>query len=492
MRAFKIVVWTGVAAIVASLLLVDPLAGLAVVALGTVVLLLRGSGDPGILLFCLAYQWLFIVTGFVHLDLMGSYPGNAPLGSLGLAVTLLLAALASMAAGLRTGISACQRLAGPLLTRLATKPAQYDINKLFATVILLFSASWLVSASPRAIAYSISQILSAVLEFRFVLLYVLFLTVVRQNRGYGRAGGALLFALIPTFVSGMSVFKDMLFMFLLAMLNEIALRMATTGLSRRLKRVCLGAACVTVLLVPLGLVWQGAIKPAWRPQAQDEQIQGSRIAKIGAFFSTAMQAAADMDWGKSVSGMSERLSGGPQLFSLVVRRVPDDVPYEGGTLTWRGIRHIFTPRFLFPDKENLGSDSWLVRKYAGVAAAGEETNTSIGLSYLAEFYIDFGPVGMLLATFCFGAALGMGYRGLAWAAPSLPLYHGAIAIIMIRLFMGLEANFAKLLGALVMSFVVFALILRTCGPWLHRTLTWRAANSSRRPGRRGLPVPPWS
>jgi hypothetical protein len=476
----KIVTWTTVAAILASLLLVDPLVGLAIAALGTVFLLLRSSGDPGILLFCLSYQWLFIVMGLFHLDLMGFYPGEALVGSLELAIVLLLFALVSMAAGLRTGMRVCDSRFGRPLARLAAKPANYDINKLSATVMVLFSTSWVVGTSPRAIAYSISQILSAALEFRFVFLYVLFLCVARQGRGYGRAAAALLFALVPTFVSGMSIFKDLLFMSLSAMLNEVMQRMATAGLSKKLKRSIASAVCLAVLLVPLGLMWQGAIKPAWRPQAHGGKLEGSRINRIGAFFTTALQAVTEMDWGKSVSSLCGRMSGTPQLFSLVVRRVPDDVPYEGGTLTWRGIRHILTPRFLFPDKVNLGSDSWLVRKFAGVAAAGEESNTSIGLSYLAEFYIDFGPVGMLIEAFCFGVALGMGYRALALAAPSLPLYHGAAAVLMLRGFMGLESNFAKLVGAFVMSFAVFAAFLRLFGPWLHRTLQARSGPQPRR------------
>ncbi|HWB10167.1 MAG TPA: hypothetical protein VG826_13135 [Pirellulales bacterium] len=480
--------WILAAALAASILLVDPLGGLAVVALGSVFLLLRGTGDPGILMFCLTYQWAFIVTGFVHLDLMGTYPGNLTLGSLEFAVVLLLGSLVCIAAGLRTGILTCERLSGQVVSRLAARPANYDVNKLFAIVVVLFSASWVVGSSPRAIAYSISQILSAGLEFRFVFLYALFLSVARQGQGYGRAAGALLFALVPTFVSGMSVFKDLLFMFLLAIINEMSHRVATTGVTPKLKRMLMGAACGAVLIVPLGLIWQGAIKPAWRPQALDTKAEASPMAKIGAFFTTALQAVGEMDWGKSISSLAERLSGSPQLFSLVVRRVPAEVPHEGGALTWRGIRHILTPRFLFPDKENLGSDSWLVRKFAGVAAAGEESNTSIGLSYLAEFYIDFGPIGMPIATFFFGMALGMGYRALALAAPSLPLYYGAAAIIMIRLFMGLESNFAKLLGALVMSFIVFALLLRLFGPWLHKTLQLPTTNRLGPPRRRGPPL----
>jgi hypothetical protein len=469
-----------VTALAASLICMDLLAGLAIVTLGAVFLLLRNTGDQMVFIFCLSYQWMFIVTGFVYQDFTGAYPKGAHPGSLGVAVALLLFALVAMAAGLRAGILCCERLAGRPLARLAARPADYNANKLFWLVIVLFTASWLMNSSPREFAYSISQILLAGLAFRFVFLYMLFVAVLQQGRGYLRAIIALLFVMIPTFLSGMSQFKECLFMFLLAMIGEISRRGGTPRWNRRIKRVALAAVCMALSLVPLGLIWNGAIKPAWRPQVQGATpLEGSTWSNLGAFFATTVKAVAEMDWGASVDSLAGRFANAPYLFSLVVDRVPSEVPYEDGALIWRGLRHILMPRFLFPDKINLGSDSWLVRKYAGVAAAGEESNTSIGLCYLAEYYIDFGPLGMLLAAFCFGWSLGLACRGLALLAPSLPIYRGALAVPLISAFMGLESNFAKLLGALVMMLVVCALLLKTCGPRLHSALRLPA---TRRPG----------
>ncbi|HVX09725.1 MAG TPA: hypothetical protein VHC22_00850 [Pirellulales bacterium] len=459
------------AALIASAVCTDFVAGMAVVALGAVFLLLRGSGDPGIFMFCLAYQWMFIVTGLIFQDLMGVYPGNIPTDSLGTAVALMLLSLVALAGGIRGGMILCDHLTGPLHVSMAAKEATYDVNRLFWLVISLFAASWLTNATSRQVAYSISQILSAGVQFRFVFLYMLFLTVIRSGRGWGRGLVALAFALIPTFTSGMSSFKELLFMLLLAMLTEIARRRATIGLSRGMKRTCLAAACLAMALVPVGLIWNGAIKPAWRPQVQGAQrIEGSRIALLGAFFNTAVDAITHMDWTSSVETSAQRFSNAPYLFSRVVDRIPGQIPYEDGSLTWRGVQHILTPRFLFPNKVNLGSDSWMVRKYAGVAAAGEESDTSVGLSYLAEFYIDFGPIGMCVAAFCFGSPLGMAYRSLALVAPSPPFYAGSAATVMIGGFMGLEAGFAKLLGTLVMNLAVFAVLLRIFGRRWHSAL----------------------
>jgi hypothetical protein len=57
---------------------------------------------------------------------------------------------------------------------------------------------------------------------------------------------------------------------------------------------------------------------------------------------------------------------------------------------WSALKHLVTPRVLFPDKGILASDSEFVRKYTGIPVAGADQNTSIAFGYAAESYIDFG------------------------------------------------------------------------------------------------------
>src|SRR5207247_92942 len=90
-------------------------------------------------------------------------------------------------------------------------------------------------------------------------------------------------------------------------------------------------------------------------------------------------------------------------FSLVLERVPREIPHENGKLTSRAIKHVLTPRILFPNKPSLGTDSWLPIYYAGISV-GE--GTSVGIGYMAEFYVDFGYPGMFLPLLAYGVMLG--------------------------------------------------------------------------------------
>ena len=72
--------------------------------------------------------------------------------------------------------------------------------------------------------------------------------------------------------------------------------------------------------------------------------------------------------------------------------------------------HIVTPRFLNPDKPDLISDSELVRKYAGAAVAGSESNTSIAFGNAAESYVDYGLPWMFVPIVIFGFLIGASCR----------------------------------------------------------------------------------
>jgi hypothetical protein len=98
--------------------------------------------------------------------------------------------------------------------------------------------------------------------------------------------------------------------------------------------------------------------------------------------------------------------------ALAVSRIPASIPHEDGDLLWGAIVHALTPRFLFPDKPPVESDSEKVRRYAGILVAGPDENTSIAFGYAAEGYVDFGIPAMFLPVLAFGLLMGAAYQGL--------------------------------------------------------------------------------
>ena len=116
--------------------------------------------------------------------------------------------------------------------------------------------------------------------------------------------------------------------------------------------------------------------------------------------------------------------------------------------------HIVTPRVFFPNKGELPSDSDKVRKYANVAVAGRESNTSIAFGYSAESYIDFGVPLMFVPVFAFGVFVGFCYalfRSLIWHRELFVAFATVSFWLSVYLF---ERSWATMLGVTV-GFMVY-------------------------------------
>src|SRR5204863_3861183 len=98
-----------------------------------------------------------------------------------------------------------------------------------------------------------------------------------------------------------------------------------------------------------------------------------------------------------------------KFFALTIENVPANIPYENGTLWLGTVNHVLMPRFLFPNKPAI-HDSERTRYYTGIKVAGPEEGTSIGIGYMAESYVDFGPVGMFVPILFLGMLYGLIYR----------------------------------------------------------------------------------
>ena len=161
-------------------------------------------------------------------------------------------------------------------------------------------------------------------------------------------------------------------------------------------------------------------------------------------------------------------------FAMTLTHVPDVVPCEHGELWWGAVKHVFTPRLFFPDKPAL-DDSARAAYYTGLEVAGAEQGTSIGIGYMGESYIDFGPVGMFAPVFLLGIFYGLIYRFfvdherhrvLGFAMATAILAFGACNI---------ETSNIKLVGGNLMSLIVIGLFSKIAGEWFWRGLTHQDA-----------------
>jgi hypothetical protein len=145
--------------------------------------------------------------------------------------------------------------------------------------------------------------------------------------------------------------------------------------------------------------------------------------------------------------------GYTNFFALTLMNVPEHTPYEHGALWLGALKHIVTPRLFFPEKAAI-SDSERTTLYTGIQTAGVEQGTSIGIGYVGESYVDFGPTFMFAPIFLLGVFYGLIYR-VSVIHPRSKLIPTAIAC-SILIFDGykIETSNIKIVGGAVTALLV--------------------------------------
>ena len=424
--------------------------------------------------FCVLYQWVFIVTGYYAYLYYGYHPAHIVLGNIESAVVVSLIGLIAVSLGIRTAMPNTYnpRLAVGNITE--KSEVEYDPRKLFWIVICLFTVNWLMETFPMAILFDAAQIIHSIFLFRYLFLLVLLMVIVRQRTGYQYGALAFLFVLMPEFTSGMAKFKDVFFMVLIVFVAYWKPWSKDPRYRTRNRQVFVVSVSLCVVILAAGLVWTGGMKGDWRTALRTGTVSGSPIEKIEEFGRHLDRSIQKFDSNTALQAFLARLSSSEGYFSRVLSIVPERVPHEDGALTWRAIHHILTPRLLFPEKKNLGGDSWLVRKYASVQVAGDESSTSVGLGYMAEFYIDFGTPWMFIPLFILGLLIGSMQGIFRKISPSPYIAEAAVTGLLIQHFIGYGSHLTKMIGGLLESSAIFVICIVVAGRWLHGHIQFRA------------------
>jgi hypothetical protein len=183
-----------------------------------------------------------------------------------------------------------------------------------------------------------------------------------------------------------------------------------------------------IVLAASSYVWM-SVRTEYRQDFADELETASRSERLERVRSLAgglsNQEASDFE--TTSQQLIERIWA-IYYPARAIARVPEIVPYTNGQIIGAALRHLVTPRILFPDKPNLPSDSEMVRKYSDIEVAGAEKNTSIAFGYAAESYIDFGVPLMFVPVFLYGFFVGMAYRVVLYD-PASRSRHGVVTVI---------------------------------------------------------------
>lgn len=421
-------------------------------ALGAIIKLLWRRGEPPILLFAMAYHWVQACVMTLVANLRGqSLEDYAGIPTMQAAAWLTLAGVLAVALGMFSGSKLWEPV--PTITPSREHGIRLSIQRLFIAALVAIGASDWASAFAYNIP-ALTQPLLSLVNLHWVVVFMLVFEVVSQRRGYPKLVLVIALEIAAGFIGYFSGFKNILFLTVLAIL---AVPGALRGV--RLRMVSLITACVLLLAV----VWVG-IKRDYRQFLNMGTGDQVVLVPVDKRIEKLLELVGDFNREKlrnSLEALGDRLTY-VSYFAEAMQAVPRVIPHEGGKLWWEAVENVLVPRFLNPDKRSV-NDSERTSYYTGGWVAGVQEGTSISLGYIAESYIDFGPMFMFLPLFLWGYLVGACHR-LLTRRTRYPLLGQAISTVVIYLNASiLESSNVKMFGGLVMGVIVLHVFQKKAG-----------------------------
>ncbi len=417
------------------------------------------QGEPPVLVFACVFQWLQATAAIFYTNQYGVTLGEA-FGDYALtfATWLSIGAVASLAVGIRCGLLG----AGPS-RREPIEAAARKVN--LGRAAVLYIVSFIVSTVLTRIAFlftGFTQEILAIAGLKWVFVFLVCYAVLQQRRGYGILILCVLLEFVSGFAGAFSNFKSVFFVLAVAAMASPA---ALKG-----RRLFASGVCFIALFAS-GVIWT-AVKMDYRTFLAEESIDEDSSVPMERKFEKLTDLVESLTWENvvdGIDGMIMRVSY-VHFFALTIENVPNRVPFEDGRLWGGSVVHVLTPRFLFPNKPVL-DDSERTVTYTGVQVSGMEQGTSIGIGYVGESYIDFGPIGMFAPIFLLGVFYGLLYQCFVTRS-RYKLIGSAIAVsVLIFNAYEIETSNIKIVGGVVAAAAVAIVVYKVFGRWLSNYLT---------------------
>ena len=224
-------------------------------------------------------------------------------------------------------------------------------------------------------------------------------------------------------------------------------------------RVRLPLLLAVPLLLLLASVWT-VVKPTYRAYLNQGSKNQVVAVDVGESLRKFQELSENLDAGKltdGILGAALRISY-IEIPSYVLARVPDILPYENGALWGEAVHQVITPRFLYPDKPVLPSDSVRTIRYTGKLYSA--IGTSVSMGYLIESYIDFGIFGALLIPFILGLVYGLMAQHIVYLGERYdPTFGVAILAVMFLPVHLFETSNIKLFPGLLWTWIICSFVV---------------------------------
>jgi hypothetical protein len=395
--------------------------------------------------FILFLQWIQVSSGYLLSLVTGSLPeADYALGDVDRALWLSLTGLILLALGIRVGSWRSNDQDVPL-------ERVENLRGLFWLVMALYSANYVSLLGTKSFA-GLDVVLERVLTLRQIPLLLLWFETFRQNRNREYMWISLVWVFIPALASYFSDFKTPIILALIVITSfwrpweRTWWSFSLSGAARTL--------ALAALAIFLAMTWQAGVKRETRRLYDTEAVSANPLDRIQLFVTQSAAAVPIVfnDTAFVVDGLIGRLWY-VGFFSRVLEQVPAREPHAEGELLQLATTNAFYPRFFFPDKPPLPSDSYYTRRFAGLNISDELGATSISIGYMAEFYADWGVRGLFISVFAYGLLMGF----MAWVIRTVvrPRVLVDPALITVMLTVSFyEHQFVKTFGALNIAAIV--------------------------------------
>src|SRR5438309_1583592 len=434
---------------------------------------LRTADGPPVLAMAFTFQWAQITMGVYYHALTGRSLDTMDLSDYRPMVLIGLGCLVALLLGLVLGMKVLvsPRPSGdPRLANAFT----------WSTLLAVYVGTTIATGTIQSFAWEVPALTQAILALTYARLATLFMIFRRLTYPRIRWGwiAVILLCEIPLGFTGFFAgFREPIMLAAVALLGVFNRRSVKHW-------IVLGVLAVPMLFT--GVLWM-AIRQDFRHDFESQVFAESREARLKRI--TALTGAwlnnDHTELFEDVDKFVDRLWV-VYYPALAVSRVPQVLPHTNGVILGRALTNLVMPRFLFPDKGEVISDSEMVTQYSGVWVAGAKEGTNIAFGYAAESYVDLGGPLMFRPVLVYGFLIGMAYHWWLGAIRHRDLAVGLATVMFWLCLYIFERSWVKTLGLTVTMMVYLGGLTLV----LDRALLWHSGGSRstrpRRAGRRRL------
>ena len=147
------------------------------------------------------------------------------------------------------------------------------------------------------------------------------------------------------------------------------------------------------------------------------------------------------------------------LFAHSMHQSPEAIPYWEGE-SYATLASSFIPRVIWRDKPSKNVGQRFGHRYSVISP--DDRETAINLPQLVEFFVNFGPLGVLFGMF----GLGLLYRFVSMKLNHPDAGDGTTVIgaMIFSELINIESDFSLVFGGLIQTAVILYFVMKLCGP----------------------------